>query len=44
MYELITSLLADEDRRVEMSHKLHQMVRLDSTQRICDIVEELTKR
>ena len=44
MYEQITSLLADEDRRKEMSQKLHCMVRLDSTERICDIVEELSKR
>lgn len=44
MYELVTSLLADEARRAEMSQKLHGMVRLDSTQRICEIVEELIKR
>ena len=44
MYEQIPSLLADEDRRKEMSQKLHCMVRLDSTERICDIVEELSKR
>ena len=44
MYELVTSLLADEARRAEMSQKLHGMVRLDSTQRICEIVEELIRR
>ncbi len=44
MYGLIKELLADEDRRKHMSSQLHNMVRLDSTQRICDIVEELTKR
>ena len=44
MYELVTGLLADEKRREEMSGKLHAMVRLDSTQRICDIVEELQKQ
>ena len=43
IYGLVTSLLADEDRRKEMCRSLHRMVRLDSTQRICDIVEELTK-
>ena len=43
MYELITSLLADECRREEMSQKLHSQVKLDSTERICDIVEELAK-
>ena len=42
-YELIRSLLADEDRRREMSRKLHTMVRLDSAERICDIVEQLTQ-
>ena len=35
--------MADEDRRSEMSRKLHTMVRLDSTQRICDIVQKLSK-
>ena len=44
MYGLIKELLADEKRRADMSKKLHEMVRLDSTERICDIVEELTKR
>ena len=39
----IQSLLADKDRRENMSKTLRSMVRLDSTQRICDIVEELTK-
>ena len=43
LYELICSLLADEDRRREMSRKLHTMVRLDSAERICDIVEQLTQ-
>jgi UDP-N-acetylglucosamine--N-acetylmuramyl-(pentapeptide) pyrophosphoryl-undecaprenol N-acetylglucosamine transferase len=43
IYSLVTELLADEQRRKEMGAKLHSMVRLDSTQRICDIVEELTK-
>jgi len=44
MYELVKQLLADEDRRAEMSRNLHKMVRLDCTERICDIVEELIKR
>ena len=43
LYELIRSLMADEDRRREMSRKLHTMVRLDSAERICDIVEQLTQ-
>jgi len=44
MYGQIKALLADEQRREEMSRKLHTMVRLNSTERICDIVEELAKR
>ena len=44
MYTLVKELLADADRRQDMSRKLQEMVRLDSTQRICDIVEELTQR
>ena len=44
MYELITGLLADEARREQMSRKLHTMVHLNSTERICDIVESLSKR
>jgi len=43
MYGLIRQLLDDEQGRKEMSRKLHDMVRLDSAQRICEIVEELTK-
>ena len=44
MYELVTGLLADEARREEMSRKLHTMVHLNSTERICEIVEELIQR
>ena len=44
MYDLIRQLLADKDRREEMSRKLHGMARLNSTERICDIVEELAKK
>ena len=44
MYDLVTGLLADEARREEMSRKLHTMVHLDSTEKICDIVETLHKR
>ena len=44
MYELIRDLLADEARREEMSRNLHTMVHLNSTERICDIVEQLGKR
>ena len=44
MYELVQQLLADEARREEMSRKLHTMVYADSTEKICDIVENLRKR
>ena len=44
IYGIVTELLADADRRKEMSRCLHQMVRLDCTQRICGIVEELAKK
>ncbi|MBQ8834365.1 MAG: undecaprenyldiphospho-muramoylpentapeptide beta-N-acetylglucosaminyltransferase [Oscillospiraceae bacterium] len=40
----INGLLADDARRVNMKKTLHEMVRLDSTERICDIVEEISKR
>ena len=39
----IKSLLEDETRRENMSKTLKSMVRLDSAQRICDIIEELAK-
>ncbi len=43
LYSEIKSLLADDKRRGEMGKNLHSMARLDSTERICDIVEQLTK-
>ena len=44
LYGLIRQLLADDDRRAEMSRKLHAQMKLDATDRICAIVEELTRR
>ena len=44
LYTLVMQLLADEDRRAEMGSKLRRMIRNDSTERICDILEELIKR
>ena len=41
LMEQLTALLADPGRREKMGKQLHSMVRLDSTDRICDIVEEL---
>ncbi len=43
IYTEVKSLLADPARRERMGGSLRQMVRLDSAERICDIVEELTK-
>ena len=43
MYDEITALLACAERRENMKNTLQKMVRIDSTQRICNIVEELTK-
>ncbi len=40
----LRELLRDAPRREAMSKTLRGMVRLDSTQRICDIVEELSKK
>ena len=44
MYALVKELLTDENRREEMSRNLRGLVRLDSTERICNIVEELIKK
>ena len=44
MFQEVNALLADENRRREMSCKLQEMAHLDCTERICGIVEELTKK
>ncbi len=44
MYETIRQLLEEEDRRDQMSRNLRSQVKLDSTERICDIVEELVRK
>ena len=44
LYGLIRELLADDTRRAEMSRKLHAQMKLDATDRICAIAEELTRR
>ncbi len=41
MYALVKELLADSQRREKMSAALRSLVKQDSAQRICDIVEEL---
>ena len=43
LYGEIRGLLSDDSRREAMRRKLYELVRLDSAERICDIVEELTK-
>ena len=43
LFDEISRLLSDPERRENMSKTLKTMVRADSTQRICDIVEELVK-
>ncbi len=43
LYREVMDILSDSGRRAEMSRNLRQDVILDSTDRICDILEELTK-
>ncbi len=43
LYQTVKELLADGKRRQQMSKKLHKMVIMDATERICDIVEEISK-
>ena len=44
LYAEIQGLLVDEQRREDMAKALHGMVKLDSAERICDIVEELARK
>ncbi len=43
LFDEIQTLLSDPDRRKDMAKRLREVVRLDSTERICDIVETLTR-
>ena len=43
VYGLVKELLADENRRNDMTKALHGLVRADSAELICDMVEELAK-
>ena len=43
MYRQIMDLLEDESRREQMTAALHCLVKADSADRICDLVEELAK-
>lgn len=44
LYAEVQGLLADEQRHESMSKALRSMVKIDSAERICDIVEELAKK
>ena len=44
LYGLVKELLADENRRKEMSKALHSLVKLDSAERICTIAEEAARK
>ena len=44
IYGLVKELLADENRRKEMGKALHSLVKLDSAERICAIVEEVANK
>lgn len=44
LYAEVGRLLADPERRAAMSRNLHQLVQLDSAEKICDIVEQAAKR
>ena len=43
LYAEVQGLLVDEDRREKMAKALRGLVKIDSAERICDIVEELAK-
>ena len=43
LYAEVQGLLVDDERREAMSKALRSMVKLDSAERICDMVEELAK-
>ena len=43
LYAEVQGLLVDEERRERMSKALRGLVKIDSAERICDIVEELAK-
>ena len=44
LYGEIKAILSDDARRAQMGQSLREMARLDATERICDIVEELSKK
>jgi len=44
MFRILTELLADDQRRSDMSVALRNMAVLDCAERICDAIEELAAR
>jgi UDP-N-acetylglucosamine--N-acetylmuramyl-(pentapeptide) pyrophosphoryl-undecaprenol N-acetylglucosamine transferase len=44
LHEKITELLANPQKREQMAGALHALVVLDSADRICDIMEQLTTK
>ena len=44
LYDQVKALLADEEQRKKMTSALHCLVRTDSTEQICAILEDLVKR
>lgn len=44
LYELVTELLSNHDRRSGMSAALRKMVVMNSADRICDLIEELSAK
>ena len=42
LYDTVTGLLADRERQNQMSEALKKMVVLDSAEKICDIIQQLT--
>lgn len=44
LHDTIMELLNDSERRERMGRSLREMVRLDSAERICDIIEELVRK
>jgi UDP-N-acetylglucosamine:LPS N-acetylglucosamine transferase len=44
MYAKVMDMLCDDSRRAEISRALKGLVRTDSADAICDIVEEITRK
>ena len=44
LYDAVTELLADSEKRSAMSASLRQMVKLDCADRMCDLIEKLANR